>query len=500
MRKSFVGIMIALLVTAFTAMPLWAGVIERAKGGANVTGGPDAPITVASEARAGLISNGCDLDSDLYPVGAGMVIYYSPEFIANADDTVDFVLANGTFADSALYLLVDENDIDGAGTAEDINGNGTTGELLCVGQFTGTVFGQSTVTMRAMLVAGTSSAWSSNWRMILVSSDNDCGVVATSPDHAYDENIKITPSALGDWVSLRVQNPSSSLPAGIGANAKFILQYDDQYSFTVPTSQGPCCIDVASGRISFDTTTCTPATCTATSCTSQITCTSKDLDISATGTASVKIDVESTTLGAVSGVTINGSNATPSGTTYSLTTVPCTGTVSSNWDIVITVDGTTVIDPRAWDVKIAVDANTPVIGALAAWEFCGGGYQMKTYQTMEGASAADPIYSFFYLVNEINASPAQVWADVLFSDGTKWSNVALADVPFGANTYRGYEVIAAGVAQGETVPTGVNNKYELTLTVSSPSDSVHAWSFEVRDGNQRSLSVFTVDGTHNWRN
>ena len=492
MKKSFVGIIITLLVTVFMAAPLWAGTLERKN-----QNGADAAITVASE-RCDFNNNQLfDLDMDQLPTPVGMAIIYTPELSTIPGDLVELELSNATFADTELFLVLFEGNVDGLGNTLDLDGDGYM-ELQVVGQYVGTVKDSNKVTMRV-----TDFGWEPNWKLALISSNVDTNLGVSPPPiypsfASYDYNIIIKPLSVGDDYTVGLQvnwMPGSAVPSGIGADEVDILSFTPEFgvSFNDPAED---CIFIGKGRVNFRLSSSSPYTESHAS----MKCTTNDVDLPVQCEFTITATVTSSTFGAVDSIEMDGNlatiNAAKTEAVYSVTypagTVPPTGPIDC--DIVINVDGVNVIAPRIWtvDFNLSTADCTDVLTVtndFLEWGFCDRGTQLKTYQTISGEDAASPFYSFINLVNEM--AVAQVWADVLFSDGTVWENVQLVDVPHGSMIYRGYDVIAAGEAAGKVLPTGVDDKYELTLTVTAKTNFVHAWAFEVRDGEQRTLSVFT---------
>ena len=173
-----------------------------------------------------------------------------------------------------------------------------------------------------------------------------------------------------------------------------------------------------------------------------------------------------------------------------------------------TVNGTDTLDTQTFAIAGSLNFsdntsyNDLALGSTTIMNWGINGYQAKLYLSTETGNR----YSFINLHNE-STSDAQVFCDLQFSDGTLWSNVGLGTLT--ANTSRtilGSDIITTGEAEGNTTPTGANAKYLVTFTVTGPTNNIHAWAFETRDGTQRTIAIYTqgttVDGEaeiHQWR-
>ena len=173
-----------------------------------------------------------------------------------------------------------------------------------------------------------------------------------------------------------------------------------------------------------------------------------------------------------------------------------------------TVNGTDTLDTQTFAIAGSLNFsddtsyNDVSLDSTTVMSWGINGYQAKLYLSTETGAR----YSFITLHNE-STSDGQIFCDLQFSDGTLWSNVGLGTLTANTSqTILGSAIITAGEAEGNTTPTGANAKYLITFTVTGPTNNIHSWAFETRDGTQRTIAIYTqgiaVGGqpeVHEWR-
>ncbi len=520
--KNFKALLAAMCAAGIMAGSAWAGNIDSESAFDGLT-----PITVAAEGGTVLTLNDYDLDSDVAsPLGnaaLGMAILYEPLVSFNAGDTIRFTLSNGTFEDATLFMAVDEDDIDGAGTANDLDA-GVATEYQIVGQESDRAADDTWVEMTVVAVGG--STWQPTWEIALISSNADAdggGDPAVELDAtAYDHNIRIRPIATTADVTIAVTDATYS---GGNAAAQTILDINTQFAFALTTA-GTSVIDVAvaSARTNFveeggvgDVLTSANDT-DLTAAGALITYTSAALNDAITLVAA---DIITLTLSSTSfdGLNFAGSmvfyevgNAQADDADVDFTdnaNLTATATIPGNTvnfvtpgntnadDLYLGVDGTTVLTPRTFDLAVGLDFTTAGY-ADATWSLTGA----STW-TINGAQFVAPhmvsrgTYDSYLVVKSVAGSAAAtVTIDLLNRAGETAQIIrTLEAATAGGSLFISASSLLADAATAAWTATGIDTDFSAALTITLAESSVYVEGFKY-NSESTDMNVMTVyDGT-----
>jgi hypothetical protein len=502
MKKFFGSCAIALVLVAFAAGGAWA------------TAGIDDDTTVAANdfdevviaqgltsATAGLTKDfelgdvGTDADPDRFITGgATRDFYYMADLGLNLDWTMKFELTNGTFDNTTLALMYNE-----ATNGNDLNTDGDTVDLIEVGQLISGGYGLSYVTFiitggsdlpaSSILTISSSDTAETSIRVVTTSTSSSVYMACTQVKTDGGTDIDAAECSNEEIIEFETQ-----FTMALGIAATSVIDVDAARKNFVDETSGGADSEVVGNEDSeltqssatmalyndIDSSIDDPYVCDALDFLSFTVTPSTDFSGVATSGVSYNTD-DDTTIDAGESFTIGSSTATHTITLNEAGADSGNNIVAVQGDtdtkkLVITVNGTTALDTRTFNVEVdltlADGTGTFLSGKALVISTLSHTWGINGFQaTMPYAYWADIQKTFVKFYNRSSVD-AEVFVTVKNADGTGAEELTLATIPAGqVGQYNAQAIIAAATSLAE------GQAFTMTFTITAPETQVHGTAF-----------------------